>query len=216
MKSFLDFLFEKQNSGKTIVIFPGRFQPFHKGHKALYDKAKKKFPQADFYIATSDIKPELVAKDPSRYPFTFDEKKQIITATGVPEGEIVKTNQPYKPLEILQNYNKDIDKVIFVVGLKDMLEDPRFSFKPLKSGASSYFQPYKDNIELKAFGEGGHGYIYAPGTITFSIDGEASTSASQLREIYKTADPKKRMRIVVDVVGRPDTNIFNLFNKKLN
>jgi len=215
MKSFLDFLFEKQNEGRTVVVFPGRFQPFHKGHKTLYDKAKKKFPNADFFIATSDIKPELAAKDPQRYPFTFEEKKQIIVATGIPENEVVKTNQPYKPVEILQNYNKDIDKVIFIVGMKDMLEDPRFSFKPLKTGAPSYFQPYKDNIPMKAFGEGGHGYIYAPGTITFSIDGAPSTSASQLRDTYKIADEKKRMRIVVDVVGRPDQKIFDLFNKKL-
>ena len=46
-------ILKKDNN--LVVIFPGRFQPFHLGHKKFYNNAKKQFPGADFYIATADI-----------------------------------------------------------------------------------------------------------------------------------------------------------------
>jgi hypothetical protein len=212
MFSFKQF-FTEDTSGKLVVIFAGRFQPFHKGQKELYDKAKAKFPQANFYIATSDTNPKLAIKDPSRYPFNFNDKKQIIQATGVPANEIIQIAQPYKPTEILEKYSPDLDKVIFLVGEKDMREDPRFAFTPTKSGAPSYFQPLTDINNMEPFIK--HGYVYAPGTITFSIDGRPCTSASELRSEFKAGDDKKRQRIVIDVVGRPDKTVYNLFVHKL-
>ena len=50
----------QHQKNNLIVIFPGRFQPFHVGHKKLYDMAKKQFPGADFFIATAD---EVAKKD---------------------------------------------------------------------------------------------------------------------------------------------------------
>ena len=96
----------QHQKNNLIVIFPGRFQPFHVGHKKLYDMAKKQFPGADFFIATAD---EVTKKDDlSRYPFNFAEKKEIIKATGIPENEIALIKQPYKPIEILSSYDQNI------------------------------------------------------------------------------------------------------------
>jgi len=216
MKTFKQFLLEQDTQGKLVVIFPGRFQPFHTGHKKLYEMAKRQFPSADFYIATAEPNPKQILKEPDRYPFTFDEKKQIIQATGIPENEIVKTTQPYRPVEILQKYNPDIDSVIFLVGKKDMEEDPRFAFTPTRSGAPSYFQPFTSFDNMKPFTQdGGHGYVYAPGTIEFDVDGKRVEGATQLRQEYKAGDDKKRMRIIINVVGSPNRHIFELFNKKL-
>jgi cytidyltransferase-like protein len=216
MIDFRNFFLREQIESKLVVIFAGRFQPFHKGHKKLYDIAKTKFPNASFFVATSDTNPKLAAKEPERYPFSFQEKKQIIEATGIPANEIVQTAQPYKPVEILQHFNSNTDKVIFLVGEKDMKEDPRFAFTPTKLGAPSYFQPFKSVNDMVSFSpDGGHGYIYAPGTITFSIDGKSVTSASELRREFKEGDDKKRQRIVIDVLGKPDKSIYDLFVSKL-
>ena len=38
----------------TVVIMPGGFHPFHTGHMALYNSAKKAFPGADVYVAASN------------------------------------------------------------------------------------------------------------------------------------------------------------------
>ena len=209
-----EFLMPQKNN--LIVIFPGRFQPFHLGHKKFYDLAKKKFPGADFFIATSDIPKKDGEKDPSRYPFNFAEKKAIMSAAGVPENEIMQVQQPYKPIEILKNYDSNVAKVIYIVGEKDMREDPRFSFKPKKDGSAPYFQPFKDLSEMVPFKEqGGHGYIFSPGTIQFNVGGKAITSATELRNLYKSSNTEKRKGIIADILGKYSENIYNLFNKKL-
>jgi cytidyltransferase-like protein len=208
-----EILMHQKNN--LIVIFPGRFQPFHIGHKRLYDMAKKQFPGADFYIATADE----IAKqnDPSRYPFNFNEKKEIIKAAGIPENEIAQVKQPYKPLEILKNYDPNVAKVIYIVGRKDMEVDPRFAFGMTKKGTPTYFQPFKDLQSLEPFKEqGGHGYIYAPATIEFNIGKKKITSATELRNLYKASNENTRKQIVQAVIGKFDPRIYNLFNAKLS
>ena len=61
----------------TVVIYPGRFHPFHKGHKSVYDTLVKRFGKDRVYIATSN------KVDPPKSPFTFDEKRAMMTLTGV-------------------------------------------------------------------------------------------------------------------------------------
>ena len=216
-KSFSKFFTESEGIGfNLIVIFAGRFQPFHKGHAHYYERAKHEFPSAKFYIATASNTSKDAQKDPSKYPFDFNEKKQIIHACGIPENEIIETRVPYKPVEILEYYNPDVDRVIFLVGLKDMKTDPRFNFKNTRSGDKSYFQPYKDINEMDPFNEkGGHGYIYAPGNVTFDIDGHMMNSASEFRDMFRMSDEKKRKRMVIETIGHFDQNIYNIFVNKL-
>lgn len=213
MIDFRNFFFREQTGSKLIVIFPGRFQPFHTGHKRYYESAKKKFPGADFFIATSSNISKSALKEPEKYPFNFNDKKTIIAATGINPKEVVETKNPYTPEEILKNYNKDLDKVIFLVGKKDMETDPRFTFTPTKSGALSYFQRFTDIEEAETFAS--HAYVDAPGTITFDVDGVPCTGATQLRDEFRNGDDKKRQRIVAAVVGRPDSKIYELFTSKL-
>jgi len=199
-----------------IVIFPGRFQPFHIGHKKFFDMAKRQFPGADFFIATSDIPAKDAAKDASRYPFNFNEKKQIMMAAGIPEQEIKLVRQPYKPIEILNEYDPNVAKVVYVVGEKDMKEDPRFAFGMTKKGTPTYFQPFKSLNEMVPFKEnGGHGYIYSPGTISFDVGGKKITSATELRDMYKNSNEQDRKQIITQVLGKFDPKIYNLFNAKL-
>lgn len=210
-------ILQPQNiKNNLILIYPGRFQPFHVGHKKLYDIAKQKFPGADFFIATADIPVKSASKEPERYPFNFNEKKAIMVAAGIPENEIRRVQQPYKPLEILQNYNPDVAKVVYVVGEKDMKNDPRFSFKPKKDGTPPYFQPFKNLNEMQPFKEnGGHGYVYAPGTIQFKLGQKNITSGTELRNMYKAANEQLRREYIKQIIGKFDPKIYNLFNKKL-
>jgi len=204
----------QHTKNNLIVMFPGRFQPFHMGHKKLYDMAKKQFPGADFFITTADEIAKV--KDPSRYPFNFAEKKAIIAATGIPENEIKQVKQPYKPLEILNNYDPNGTKVVYVVGKKDMETDPRFQFGLTKKGKPTYFQPFKDLASMDVFKEdGGHGYIYAPATIEFNLGGKSITSATELRNMYKAADEKTRKNYITEILGKFDPAIYELFNQKL-
>ena len=204
----------QHQKNNLIVIFPGRFQPFHVGHKKLYDMAKKQFPGADFFIATAD---EVTKKDDlSRYPFNFAEKKEIIKATGIPENEIALIKQPYKPIEILSSYDQNITKVIYIVGKKDMETDPRFKFGMTKKGTPTYFQPFTDLQSMQPFKEqGGHGYIYAPATLEFDLGGKQITSATELRNMYKGANEVQRKEYIKQILGNFNPKIYELFNAKL-
>jgi cytidyltransferase-like protein len=216
MKTFKNFINEvlQHQKNNLIVIFPGRFQPFHIGHKKFFDMAKKQFPGADFFIATSDTPQKI--DDPSRYPFSFQEKKQIMEAAGIPSQEIVQVKQPYKPVEILQDYDQNVAKVVYVVGEKDMKEDPRFKFGVTKKGTPTYFQPFKNLNDMVPFKEdGGHGYIFSPGTIQFNIGGKSVSSATELRNMYKAANEQQKKEYISQILGKYNPQIYNLFNKKL-
>jgi len=39
---------------KTVVVYAGRFQPFHNGHYAAYTRLVSKFGRDNVYIGTSD------------------------------------------------------------------------------------------------------------------------------------------------------------------
>ena len=212
MKTFKQFFLEQQES-KVVVIFPGRFQPFHIGHKKLYDLAKSKFPNADFYITTANPTAQQIAQEPDRYPFTFEEKSKIIQATGVPSDEIVQTSTPYIPKDLLAKYNPETNKVVFLVGEKDMTEDPRFAFKPLKSGKPSYYQPFQNTEEMVSLKD--HGYIYAPSTITFVVNGKTIKSASELRNMFATGEEQIRKDIVTALVGKYNPEIYKILSSKL-
>jgi len=79
-----------------LVIYPGRFQPFHKGHYAVYEYLTGKFGRNNVYIATSN------KTDNAKSPFTFAEKAYFMQLTGVPADRIVQATQPYQIQNVFQ------------------------------------------------------------------------------------------------------------------
>jgi len=134
----------------TLVIYTGRFQPFHKGHHDVYRFLKDKYPNV--IIGTTDTK----SKDKKRYPFNFEEKMKIMLELGrIEQYDILPypVKNPYSDayaisyIRKLKTINKtlppevrkrvmDIDLnhllVLFVVSEKDMKvtgnTKPRFIF----------------------------------------------------------------------------------------
>jgi len=99
---------------KTIVVYVGRFQPFHKGHYITYSNLVKKFGKDSVYIGTSNK----VEKPKS--PFNFKEKKQIMTTMfGIPSNKIVEVKNPYAPTEVLKSFDEKTTAFVTVVGEKD-------------------------------------------------------------------------------------------------
>ena len=47
-------LLEKKDDRKLVVVYPGRFQPFHRGHLSAYRWLCKKFGKENVWIATSN------------------------------------------------------------------------------------------------------------------------------------------------------------------
>lgn len=209
---------------RIIAVYAGRFHPFHIGHAMAFRELQAKFGAESTYIATSG------KMEPPKSPFTYEEKLMMIAAAGVNASRVFQETVPYAPANLPQMLSLDPNKdiLIFGVGKKDMDEDPRFSFAPLKNGTPSYFQPYQGNEHnLRSFSSEkspdgnrvGHGYVYEVKDYKFKVAGKEAGSASDIRNRFAASDDATRQQIVHDLY--PSANktelkkIFDIFSRKL-
>ena len=195
---------------KIIAVYPGRFQPFHKGHAQVYKWLKEKFGNA--HIATSD------KVEAPKSPFNFDEKKKMMELAGVSPSDIYQVRNPYIAPEVLRHYDGTKTVLVFAVSEKDMAEDPRFSFKPTKSGKPGYLQPYpKDGKGLEPFGDPDkpRGYVVTTPTFTFNVLGEPSKSATEVRKQFANADHETQKKLIKDLFGKYDAKVHKVMDEKI-
>ena len=201
-------MFEDQEDAQLLVILPGRFQPWHKGHKAVYDGLVRKFGRDSVYIATSN------KVEPPRSPFSFSDKAQFIALTGISLDRVVESSQPYRAVEIVGKYNPSTTKLIFAVSEKDMAEDPRFKSWTKKDGTPAYFQPMPaDPSEMRTLDQ--HGYIMTVPTVQFTVLGKPMQSATEIRAQFAQANPETQKAIVQDLFGNYNDAVLNIMQQKL-
>lgn len=207
---------------RIVAVYAGRFHPFHHGHAGVFQDLASKFGIDNTYITTSG------KVEPESSPFSFAEKQLMMQAAGIPAGHVIEETVPYSP-KILPGQlgldpNRDV--LVFGVGQKDMTTDPRFSFAPLKDGTPSYFQKWTGK-NLMPFNNGknpngqraGHGYIYPVADIQFKVAGSTVNSASQIRNLYKSATDAGKESILKELYPTAADAILNrikkIFDKKL-
>ena len=176
---------------KTIVIYGGRFQPFHRGHYDAYQRLVSKFGEANVYIASSND----TSSDKS--PFTFKEKKEIATKMfGVPSSKFVRVANPYRPIEILGKFDGKTTAYIAAVGEKDA---DRLNGK--------YFKPYKEKS----------GYGYDEIGYTYPIPPEPNPiSGTKVRKGLGSNDKEKAKTFFLKAYPKFDREIFKMITGKLN
>ena len=196
---------------KIFVIYPGRFHPFHKGHKGVYNYLSSKYGGNDVYITTTDV------VELPKSPFSFDEKVKMMTLTGVPINKIIKVKNNYNLQSLVGQIPIDInrDSIVFAVSEKDMTEDPRFSRFIKKDGSPSYLQPIPKNLD-KLQPAIKYGYIDTVPTTDFTVLGMPARSASQLRSQYVNLTPQLKKSFVKDLFGKYDDSVYNIMNDKLD
>lgn len=195
---------------KIFVIYPGRFHPFHKGHKGVYNYLSSKYGGNDVYITTTDV------VELPKSPFSFDEKVKMMTLTGVPINKIIKVKNNYNLQSLVGQIPIDInrDSIVFAVSEKDMTEDPRFSRFIKKDGSPSYLQPIPKNLD-KLQPAIKYGYIDTVPTTDFTVLGMPARSASQLRSQYVNLTAQLKKSFVKDLFGKYDDSVYNIMNNKL-
>ena len=177
---------------KTVVVYVGRFQPFHKGHYATYQHLVKKFGKDNVFIGTSNK----VQK--SKSPFNFKEKVQIMTTMfGIPSSKIHQVKNPYQPTEILKKFDESTTAFITVVGEKD---------KSRLGG--KYFTPYKGE---PTEGYRDRGYVYAAPSQSNPISGTDVRNGLSLG-----SDEQKQNFFTDRAYPKYNKTIFNLITSKLN
>jgi hypothetical protein len=191
-----------------LVIYPGRFHPFHLGHKASYDWLTNQFGENNVYIASSSV------QDPETSPFSFSDKSTMMTKLGIPAGRIVNVKNPYRAEEItsmLSDEEKANTALVFAVSAKDA---KRFNFAPKKDGSPAYLQPVPANKKsMKPMTK--HGYVAITPTVNFRVKGADANSASQIRKLYVDGNDNDRRQIITDLYGAPDPELKTIFDKQL-
>jgi len=191
-----------------LVIYPGRFHPFHKGHKASYDWLTKQYGDASVFIATSGV------QAPVTSPFSYSNKVMMTTKLGIPASRVVNVKNPYQATEITAGVPEELKGstvLIFAVSAKDA---ERFSFAPKKDGSPGYLQPLPKNKKLiKPMTK--HGYIVITPTINFQVNGVDANSASEIRKMYLKGNDRDKDQVIADLYGQPDPAIRAVFDKKL-
>jgi len=197
---------------QLLVIYPGRFQPFHKGHHAVYEWLTGKFGRNNVYIATSN------RTDNLKSPFSFAEKAYFMQLTGVPADRIVQASQPYNITNVLAGGHIPVADpantvVVFAVSQKDMDEDPRFSFAAKKDGSPAYFQKFTTIKQTESMDR--HGYIMTVPTFDFTVLNQPMRSGTELRKMYEQASEKQRQAIVADLFGKYTHEAEQIMTAKL-
>lgn len=194
----------------TIVIYPGRFEPPHLGHKASYKQLQKDFPGAKVFVASSGV------TAPVTHPFKFADKVDLFAKLGIPASLVVQCTSPYQAKEITQNIPDPENTVlIFAVSAKDMEgENPRFKFGIKKDGQPSYMQPYPEGGKgLKPMTK--HAYVYVTKVATFKVQGKDANSATSIRNAYISGNDHDREKIIHDLYGVADHDIKQMFDQRL-
>jgi hypothetical protein len=173
---------------ETIVIYPGRFQPFHKGHYYSYQDLVKKFGKNNVYLATSD------KTDPDKSPFNFKEKQSIISKMfKIPSSHILKVRSPYLASEYEGIADPSTDILIVGLGEKD---GSRLKGK--------YYKPYTSS-EKKPFDT--EGYIYIVPQLQMKLDGK-TISGSVVRELFRNGTDEERKKLFTTLYGKFDKSMY--------
>jgi len=183
----------EQKEIKTVVaIYPGRFQPMGAHHAQAF----KSLPFKNKFIATSNK----VSKPKS--PFSFAEKKKIISAYGL-GGKLKQVRNTYKAEEILKRYDPETTAAIFVVGAKDA---SRLGGK--------FFRPWKGTAEV-GYREGAYTYI-AP-HVSMNVPGHGEMSGTTLRAVLgdKNLEDSKKRKIFTSIFGKANIRNYDWITKKL-
>lgn len=184
---------------KVIVVYAGGFQPFHQGHLSSYLEAKKKFPNSDFYVATSGNVKER--------PIPYETKKFLATQAGVDPKDFpdIIVTSPLAPKEILNNYDPEKDVFVLVRSERDPVSYTK------KDGSPGYYQPWTGK-DVQPFGK--NGYVFVTKKHDFILNGQDVYSGTQVRDMYKNSDDSLRMNIVKQLY--PNSKQHNKIKKLLD
>jgi len=200
----VNWALNEQTEKRTIAIYPGRFQPMGRHHFQTFQALVSQFGLENTFIATSDVAGP-------RSPLSFEEKKVIMMAHGVPESQIVRTRSPYQATEITGQFAPAETSVVFAVGGKDMKESPRFANLDgtTKKGEPAYYKTYRSDEELEGLDK--HGYMMVAPHVEIDVPGFGEMSGTTLRRALKNASPGE----FETIMGWFDQGSYDILQGKL-
>lgn len=175
---------------KPIAVLPGKFQPFESSHYVSYLQLVKEFGKDRTFIATSN-KQDAAGKS----PFTFDQKKKIMTKMfGIPEESIIEVQNPYKPIELTKEFAENTP-IVFAVSEADSTRMGK-----------NYFKPYVKEEYKSGYRQTGYTWIKPV------IENKRLFTGAQIRHIFgnKKFSERAKQEIFSKLYRSFDSEIFEM------
>lgn len=207
---FISDLFEEQHHFNFIVLYPGRFQPFHLGHREVFEDMQSHFGRDHVYIATSN-KVSL-----PKSPFSFADKVAFMTAAGVPIDRILEVKNPYKFTQDETGLDPAKTVLIIVLGSPDAARLNTGGYK--KDGKPEYYQPFEGLKPTMATADR-HGYVIVieekKKSIQINNKSYDVSHGTQARGVWNMVrnDPTLRVQYLVQMFGRNDPALGHILDK---
>lgn len=195
------------------VIYGGRFQPFHRGHYAVYRSLCKTFGEGAVWIATSN-KTNFDPANGDVSPFNFEEKLEIMVQLfGISPEKVIKCKNPvFAPKEVLELY-KAPTVCVMVAGDKDVDRykgSKLFKPYPLAHGKPVPFAEAMPKLQTVK-SEPPQMYYF----VNDARDG--SQSGTSIRKAFQQAgdDNEKQRRVFKELYKKDDDEILDLMVSKI-
>ena len=191
---------------QLVVLYPGRFQPFHLGHGEVFRDLQSKFGRDSVYIATSN-KTEI-----PKSPFNFTDKSTFMHAAGIPSDRILEVVRPYK---LPAQFNPSNTIFIAAIGAPDVKRLAPDSIK--KDGTEGYFKTFKNIKECTTADK--HGYVFVENerNKVITINGQAVdvSHGTPSRAAWNAVrnDPTGRSQYLMQMYGRDDPELGRVLDK---
>ena len=207
---FIADLFESyvaEAGPQLVVLYPGRFQPFHLGHGEVFQSLQSKFGRDNVYIATSN-KVEL-----PKSPFNFSDKTVFMNAAGIPSDRILEVTSPYKLPE--PEFNPA--NTIFIVAVGSPDRDRLRPDSVKKDGSPGYYKTF-ESID-KCVTADKHGYVIIADErhklITVNGQQVDVSHGTQSRAAWNAVrnNPKARSEFLMQMYGRDDAELGRVLDK---
>jgi cytidyltransferase-like protein len=207
---FIADLFESyvaEAGPQLVVLYPGRFQPFHLGHGDVFRSLQSKFGRDSVYIATSN------KVEPPKSPFNFSDKTVFMNAAGIPSDRIIEVTSPYKLPE--PQFNPA--NTIFIVAVGSPDRDRLRPDSVKKDGNPGYYKTF-ESIDKCATADK-HGYVIIADErhklITVNGQQVDVSHGTQSRAAWNAVrdDAKARSEFLMQMYGRDDAELGRVLDK---
>lgn len=207
---FIADLFESyvaEAGPQLVVLYPGRFQPFHLGHGDVFRSLQSKFGRDSVYIATSN-KVEL-----PKSPFNFSDKTVFMNAAGIPGDRILEVTSPYKLPE--PQFNPA--NTIFIVAVGSPDRDRLRPDSVKKDGNPGYYKTFESIDKCTTADKHGYVIIADERHKLITVNGQQVdvSHGTPSRAAWNAVrnDPKARSEFLMQMYGRDDAELGRVLDK---
>ena len=194
------------NQAQLVVLYPGRFQPFHLGHADVFRSLQAKFGRDNVFIATSN------KSDNKKSPFNFADKVAFMSAAGVPSDRILEVVSPYKlPAQF------DPANTVFVVAVGAPDADRLRPDSVTKDGNPAYFKTFHSLADCATADKHGYVVVASERHYNIALNGQevdvSHGTPSRAAWNMVRGDEKGRAEYMTQMFGRADPELGRILDK---